>query len=213
MTVEIGVTGNIGAGKSTVAHAFARRGAALIDADELAGNVLADPTVVQELWSAFGAEVAPRGTVDRAALARRVFGDDEERRRLEAIVHPRVRAAAREEAHALRTSSDPPVMIVHDVPLLFETGLDRELEAVVFVDAPLEVRVARVSARSGLSAEQVRERDAAQWPAERKRSRADVVIDNAGPREELEAQVEAAWSRLTGTGPADLTRSGGSAGD
>lgn len=207
MTVEIGVTGNIGAGKSTVARAFARRGAVVIDADERAARVLADPQVVDELRAAFGAEVAPHGTVDRAALAQRVFGDEAARSRLEAIVHPRVRAAARDEVRSLRASDDPPTLVVHDVPLLYEAGTDREVDAVVFVDAPLDVRIERVTARSGLTREQVRERDAAQWPAAWKRSRADVVIDNAGPRERLDDQVEAAWIRVTGTEPPALTSS------
>lgn len=196
MTVEIGLTGNIGAGKSSVARRFEARGAIVVDADALTGRALADPDVVDELRSAFGEDVAPGSSVDRQALAERAFADEASRRRLEAIIHPRVRRWARDEAAAIRRASDPPPMIVHDVPLLFETGLEHDFDAVVLVDAPLEARVARVQQRSSLTADEVRARDAAQWPAERKRHAADVVIDNDGTLEDLERLVEHAWLRL-----------------
>lgn len=197
MTVEIGVTGNIGAGKSTVARGLARRGAYVIDADALAGRALRDEAVVAEIVAVFGRDVAPGGTVDRGALAARVFADDQARRRLEAIVHPRVRAWASEEAARVKASPDAPPVIVHDVPLLFETGLDRHLDLSVLVDAPLETRIARVTERSGLTADQVRARDAAQGSLTSKRERADVVIDNDGDPAALEAQLGELWRRLT----------------
>lgn len=200
MTAEIGLTGSIGAGKTTVARLLARRGAVVVDADALARRALEEPEVVREVRARFGDEVVADDEVDRAALASRVFGDDAARRDLEAIVHPRVRAAARRASDAARTRPDPPPLIVHDVPLLFESGLQDRFDAVLLVDAPLETRVARVVARSGWTPDQVRARDAAQLPAARKRELADVVIDNGADLEALEAQVDAVWSRLVAAG-------------
>lgn len=198
MPAVIGLTGNIGSGKSTVARLLAERGAVVIDADELAGEALAEPDTVDRIARAFGEETAPEGRVDRAALASRVFDDAEARRRLEAIVHPRV-AALREEAERTARARRPPApLIVHDVPLLFEAGLAEAMDATVVVDAPLATRVARVVARSGLDPDEVRSRDAAQWPAERKRALADVVLDNSGSPGALAAQIDAVWPRLAG---------------
>jgi len=196
MTVEVGLTGNIGAGKSTVARLLAQRGAAVIDADELASEVLTQPATVGAIREAFGAGVVDDGRVDRAALARHVFRDAAARRRLEAIVHPRVAALQAVRAKALRERRPAPPMIVHDVPLLFEAGLAEAMDAVVVVDAPLETRIERVVSGRGLDAEEVRRRDAAQWSPERKRDLADVVIENDGDPRRLEARVAEAWPRL-----------------
>lgn len=196
MTVHVGLTGNIGAGKSTVARLLAQRGAVVIDADELASEVLARPDTVRAIREAFGPDVVDDGRVDRAALARRVFQDEAARRRLEAIVHPRVAALDQARATAASERRPPPAMIVHDIPLLFEAGLAETMDAVAVVDAPLETRIERVVSARGLDAEEVRRRDAAQWPPERKRAQADVVIENDGDPRRLEARVAEAWSRL-----------------
>jgi dephospho-CoA kinase len=200
MTVEIGLTGSIGAGKTTVAQMLARRGALVIDADALARRALTEPEVVRRVRERFGAEVAPGDAVDRAALAARVFADSAARRDLEAIVHPRVRAAAEREAQQARARSEPPPLIVHDVPLLFESGLQDRFDAVVLVDAPLAARIERVVARSGWTPEQVRSRDAAQMAVARKRGLADMVIDNDADLDTLDARVEAVWTRLLEAG-------------
>lgn len=200
MTVEIGLTGSIGAGKTTVAEMLARRGALVIDADALARRALTEPAVVRRVRERFGADVAPGDAVDRAALAARVFADSAARRDLEAIVHPRVRAAAEREAQQARGRSEPPPLIVHDVPLLFESGLQDRFDVVLLVDAPLAARVARVVARSGWTPEQVRSRDAAQMAAARKRGLADMVIDNDADLDTLDARVEAVWTRLLEAG-------------
>jgi len=196
MTIHIGLTGNIGSGKSTVARLLAQRGAAVIDADELASEVLTQPETVRTIGEAFGPDVVDDGRVDRAALARRVFRDEAARRRLEAIVHPRVAALDAARATALSERRPPPPMIVHDVPLLFEAGLAASMDAVVVVDAPLETRIERVVSGRGLDPGEVRRRDAAQWPPERKRAQADVVIENDGDPRRLEARVAEAWPRL-----------------
>lgn len=195
--LQVGLTGNIGSGKSSVARLFAERGAALIDADALAREATQDPAVLQEITAVFGDEVLEDGALDRAALAARVFGNPEARADLNAIIHPWVgrERAARTAAFAARVS--PPAVVIHDVPLLFEVGLDAELDRVVVVDAPLELRVARVVARSGLAVDDVRSRDAAQLPLAEKVRRADFVVDNSGSLGDLETQVETVWQALT----------------
>ena len=195
--VQVGLTGNIGSGKSSVARLFAERGAAVIDADVLAREATEDPAVLQEIAATFGNEVLEDGALNRAALAARVFDDPDARAALNAIIHPWVarEREARNEALAARVS--PPAVVVHDVPLLFEVGLDAEMDKTVVVDAPLELRIARVVARSGLTADEVRSRDAAQLPLAEKVRRADFVIDNSGGLERLELQVETIWRALT----------------
>jgi dephospho-CoA kinase len=194
---RLGLTGSIGAGKSTVAALLRARGLTVLDADEQARLATQEPDVLRAIQARFPG-VVQEGGLNRAALAQRVFGTPAALADLNAIVHPRVRArmAALEEAAARRGER----WIVQDVPLLFEGGLDTQMDAVLVVDAPLEVRVRRVMARSGLSREEVLARDARQLPAAEKRRRASVVIDNAGSLQELEAQVDAAL-RSTGVFP------------
>lgn len=196
MTAEIGLTGNVGAGKSTVARMLARRGAVIIDADALARRATEERDTLARIEAAFGPDLVKEGTLDRAALARRVFEDAEARARLEAIVHPRVDTLRREAAARARLRTPAPVLIVHDVPLLFETGLGAAFDLVVFVDAPLEVRVARVARRSGWEPAEIRRRDAAQMSARRKRTSADVVLWNGGGEAALAARVTQVWPRL-----------------
>ena len=195
--VQVGLTGNIGSGKSSVARLLAECGAAVIDADALAREATADPVVLRELVAVFGNEVLEDGALNRAALAARVFDDPEARASLNAIIHPWVAREREARTAALAARVSPPAVIVHDVPLLFEVGLDAEMDKTVVVDAPLELRVARVVARSGLSADEVRARDAAQLPLAEKVRRADFVIDNSGELEGLEPQVERVWRALT----------------
>lgn len=186
-----------------MARLFAERGAVVIDADALAREATQDPVVLREIAAAFGDTVGnsllEKGTLDRAALAAVVFDDPEARARLNAIIHPWVgrERAARTATLAARTP--PPAVVIHDVPLLFEVGLDAEMDKTVVVDAPLELRVARASTRSSLTADEVRARDAAQLPLAEKVRRADFVIDNSRSLGELEPQVEAVWRKLGGT--------------
>jgi dephospho-CoA kinase len=193
--LRVGLTGGIGSGKSTVADLLARRGAGVIDADELARAATLDPEVVAEIVRAFGPAVVGRGGIDRRALGALVFGDAAARRRLEAIVHPWVRSAAAAQEAALRHRLRPSV-IVHDVPLLFEAGLDAGMDATVVVTAPLAERIARTVTRGDLDADAVRARDAAQLPLAEKAARATFVIDNAGPRAALTDQIDTLWQEL-----------------
>ena len=199
--LRIGLTGNIGSGKSSVARRLAERGAAVIDADALAREASEDAAVLARIEAALGAGLVVDGRLDRGAVARRVFGDDAARERLNAIVHPWVRRASAEREAALMGGPNPPPVIVLDIPLLYENGLDRGLDAVVVVDAPLEERVRRVAGRSGLAPDEVRARDAAQMPLADKVRRADHVVDNSGPESSLDRQVAELWAALTRGGP------------
>ena len=193
--LRVGLTGPMGAGKSTVAAALARRGAAVIDADDLARRATADPDVLARIERELGPHLVVDGRLDRGATARLVFADASARRTLEAIVHPWVRAAAAAREAALAASPSPPVLVVHDVPLLFESGLDAGMDVNVFVDAPLPLRSARVAARGG-DADGVAARDAAQRPIAEKRARADFLIDNDGDQAALERAVALLWASV-----------------
>jgi len=193
--LRVGLTGPMGAGKSTVAAALARRGAAVIDADELARRATDDPEVLARIACELGPHLVVAGRLDRGATARVVFGDDRARAALESIVHPWVRTAAAAQEAALAARQVPPVMVVHDVPLLFESGLDADMDANVLVDAPAPLRAARVAARGG-DAAGVAARDAAQRPLAEKRARADFLIDNDADEAALEREVALLWASL-----------------
>jgi dephospho-CoA kinase len=196
VSLNVGLTGNIGSGKSTVARLFTRQGAALIDADELARAATEDADVLEAIAQTFGEGVVENGVLNRTKLASVVFDDEEARKKLNAIVHPWVAAERERRVAALSARDTPPDVIIHDIPLLFEVGLDAEMDKTVVVRAPLELRVARVVARSGLTPDEVRARDTAQLPLSEKVQRADFVIDNRGGAEALEVQVRKVWRQL-----------------
>jgi dephospho-CoA kinase len=193
---RIGLTGNIGSGKSTVARLLSERGAAVIDSDVLARQATEDKEVLKRIAEEFGERMVTDGRLDRAALADVVFTDSGARRRLEGIIHPWVRARSRAEQRRLVESAAPPPAIVHDIPLLFEKGLQDAFDTVVVVDAPAETRAARAAAGGRLSEADFLARDRAQWPPERKAALADHVIDNSGDLASLKEQVAALWSRI-----------------
>lgn len=190
---RLGLTGSIGAGKSTVARLLRGRGLTVLDADAEARRVTEEPEVLAELEAAFPGVVVG-GTLDRAGLAARVFGDPAQVARLNAITHPRVRR--RMEALEAAATARGERWVVQDIPLLFEGGLEKNMDAVLVVDAPLEVRLERALARGGLTREDILARDARQLSPEEKRKRATLVLDNSGPPEALERQVEAALRQL-----------------
>lgn len=190
----VGLTGGLGAGKSTAAAMLAERGAIVIDADELARRAVEPGSVgLGRVVEAFGPDVlAPDGSLDRAALARLVFPDEERRRALESIVHPEVFRLFSEEVERRRDSDD---VVVFDVPLLMETGLDEGCDLVVVVHASPDRQMDRAGHR-GLDEEEARARIAAQLDPEERRARADVVLDNDGDLRELQQQVDELWERL-----------------
>lgn len=199
--LRIGLTGGIGAGKSTVARELERLGAVVIDADALAREVVAPQTpglaaVVEE----FGDTVlTAEGHLDRAALGRVVFGDRGARRRLEEITHPLIAAET-----ARRLAELPPeTVVVHDVPLIVENGLAANYDLVVVVGADEDVRLERLAKDRGMTREDAQARIRAQATDEQRRAAADVWLDNSGTPEELLAQVRRLWDeRLAhGTDP------------
>jgi dephospho-CoA kinase len=188
----LGLTGGIGSGKSMVAQMFARLGAVVIDADQVAREVV-EPgqPALQEIAAAFGPDVlSADGRLDRPKLAEIIFADPVERAKLDAITHPRIRTRMNELIKARR--SGPGVVIV-DIPLLYENERRTRVEKVIVVWVDPQTQQRRIRQRDGLSAEAAHQRIAAQMPLEAKRARADHVIDNSGTREDTRRQVEAVY--------------------
>lgn len=188
--LRIGLTGGIGSGKSTVAALLAERGAVVVDADRIAREVVEPGTPgLAAVVAAFGETVlAPDGSLDRPALAAVAFADDAARERLNAVVHPLVRERAAEIVAALPADA----VVVHDVPLLVETGQAGSYDLVLVVETDPGTRVTRLVGR-GLTEEDARARIAAQATDEQRRAVADVVLDNSGTPEELADQVARFW--------------------
>jgi dephospho-CoA kinase len=189
--LRIGLTGGIGSGKSTVSSLLAAHGAVVVDADRIAREVVEPGTPgLAAVVEAFGSEVlTAEGSLDRPALAAVVFADPEARRTLDSLVHPLVRARGRQ----LESATPPGSVVVHDVPLLVETGQAAAYDLVLVVLADVETRVARLVGR-GLTAEDARARIAVQATDDQRRAVADVVLDNNGTPEHLAAQVERVWA-------------------
>lgn len=187
---HIGLTGNIAAGKSSVGALFDDWGATIIDADAIVRRLQRPGTAVfQAIVDRFGpGALAANGTLDRAALRARILADPDERRALEALVHPAVEA---ERQRLLRRAGQArDALVISDIPLLFETMEPSKFDAVVLVDAPEPVRLARLVQRRGLTAPEAAALIAAQLPSHAKRARATFVIDNDGTRDQLR---ERAW--------------------
>ncbi|MDT3737709.1 MAG: dephospho-CoA kinase [Denitratisoma sp.] len=193
MTFLVGLTGGIGSGKSAAASLFEALGAAVVDTDVIAHELTAPGgAAIESIRCAFGDKVIDaRGALDRAVMRLKVFADASAKARLEAILHPLIRAEADRRSAAARA---PYVVLV--VPLLVESGGYRSrVRRVVVVDCPEEVQVARVMSRSGLSAEEARAIMAAQVSREQRLAVADDVIDNGGDLAALRPQVEALHRR------------------
>jgi dephospho-CoA kinase len=192
--LRIGLTGGIGSGKSTVARLLTERGAHLVDSDVLAREVVAPGTAgLASVVAAFGDGVLTAdGALDRPALAAVVFGDPGARARLDGIVHPLVRARAVELVSALPADA----VVVQDIPLLVETGQAEHFHLVVVVDAPREVRLARLVESRGLTRAEAESRLAAQADDEARLAVADVTLDGGGEVDDLRAEVDALWERV-----------------
>lgn len=196
MTLRVGLTGGIGSGKSTVSAALAELGAVVIDADLVAREVVARGTPgLAAVVAEFGPEVLTAdGDLDRPALGAVVFADDAARKRLEAIVHPLVH----ERVAAIEADAAPDAVVVHDIPLLTETGRAGSFDAVVVVDVPTEVQVERLVRDRGMTEADARARIAAQATREDRIAVATHVIDNTGTLDDLRARVAEVWAELTG---------------
>ncbi len=191
----VGLTGGIGSGKTTVAAMLAARGAVVVDADELARRAIDSGTPGHDMVVIeFGPDVVgPDGALDRQALAARVFADPQARARLEAIVHPEVARLIHEAVDPYRETDR---VVVLDVPLLFETGMQSMCDVVVVVTSTVEQQVGRLVAARGMAEEEIRARIGAQMPLEQKARRADLVVPNQGSRADLDRQVDRLWMEL-----------------
>lgn len=208
--LQLALTGNIASGKSTVAEMLTAHGVTIIDSDSLARAAVAPGTAgLEAVAERFGPSIMRSdGSLDRAALRKLVFRDPVAREALNAIVHPIVAKLREAEVAAARKRGDR--LVISDIPLLFEVGLEYAFDGVILVDAPEAVRIDRMVATRGLSHKDALAMARAQWPSQRKRTMARWIIDNDGSIESLRAQVEALWrelSALPDRGPLPLKRS------
>ena len=204
-----GLTGNIASGKSTVARIFSASGVPVVDADKVAREVaLPGKPALEEIAQRFPGVLAPDGSLDRKALAARVFTDAAERAALNQIMHPRIAAEVAARLAALAASGEP--FAIYEAALLVENGLHRPglgLDGLIVVTAPVDEQVRRIGVRDGLSEPEARARIAAQLPAAEKVAHADFVVANAGSAEALILEVrpvlralEAGYRRAPGVG-------------
>lgn len=194
MAALIGLTGGIAAGKSTVADVFAQLGARVIDADRVARDVVEPGTPgLEAIREAFGdGVIRADGALDRAALGRIVFADADTRRRLEAIVHPRVQA---EVARRIEQAPEE-AAVVYDVPLLVEAAVDQPFGGIVTVSAPAETRVRRLVTQRGMDEADARARVAAQASEEERLARADYVVDASGSLADTRRRAREVWAQI-----------------
>lgn len=194
--VLIGLAGGVGSGKSTVARLFAELGCVVVDSDALSKEAIQRPDVKETLRGWWGERVlTSSGAVDRGAVARIVFEKETERRRLESLIHPLIEAERAARIEDARKSGVHAVVV--DAPLLFEAGLDKEMDAVVFVETPFESRLERVRSSRGWDEQELRRREKAQMALEEKRNRSDHTVVNAGDLDDLRRQVSRVFTRIS----------------
>jgi dephospho-CoA kinase len=192
-----GLTGNIGTGKSTVARLFAEHGVPVIDADQVAREVVAPGTPgLAEVAARFPGVLTASGELDRKALADRVFADAQERAALNAILHPRIGAEVRARLDRLAARGAP--VAIYEAALIVENGLHHGLDGLIVVNAPVEEQIRRLRARDGMTEQQAQARIGAQLPAHEKVKVANFVIENTGTPELLRAQVARVVDALRG---------------
>lgn len=194
--IRVGLTGGIGSGKSTVARMLAAQGFTVVDADQIAREIMEPGSpVLAEVAREFGEELLlADGSLDRAELARRAFASEAATQRLNAITHPAIRAESARRLDAAEARGE--AAAVYDMPLLVDLGLHESMDLTVVVDVDPEERVRRLVASRGLDEADARARIARQIPDAKRNAAADVIIDNNGPMEGLEPQVEALANRL-----------------
>jgi dephospho-CoA kinase len=192
----IGLTGGIGTGKSTVSAMLKAKGIMVIDSDQIAREVVEPGSkALAQIVAHFGQEVLlPDGRLNRKALGVRVFGNEEERKRLMEITHPAIFAETEKRISEAKKNGE--ALIVLDSPLLIETGRYKQTDLVVLVYADEETQLQRIMSRDNLTEEEARYRINAQMPIDEKRQYADIIIDNRGTIEELEVQVAQLLNRL-----------------
>ena len=192
--MNIGLTGGIASGKSTVSRLLVERGALLVDADRIAREiVLPGSPALDQIAARFGADMLlPDGSLDRKRLGNVVFSDAGKRKELEEITHPAIRQEMMTQMRRLE-EEHPQSLVVVDVPLLYESGLTDRFEEIVVVYVPQAIQLERLMRRDGLNEAEASERLLSQWDIEKKRELADYVIDNSKGMEETRQQVEQFW--------------------
>lgn len=195
---RIGLTGGIGSGKSTVAAMLAERGALVIDADAISRELVEPGSpALAELVAAFGPGILREdGSLNRGELAQLAFGSPDGTQRLNAIMHPRIRAESERRLTAAAASGGS--VVVYDMPLLLETGQQGLVDLVLVVDVPEEIQLERAAGERGLDADDVRRRMAVQVSRAERLAAADAVIDNSGSIDATRAQVDRLWEQLAG---------------
>ena len=193
---KVGLTGGIGSGKSTVARMLGGAGFAVVDADQIARDIMAPGSpVLGEVAAAFGADlIGGDGALDRGELARRAFATTEDTQRLNAITHPAIRAESERRFAAAEEAGEQAV--IYDMPLLVDLGLNQDMDLTVVVDVDKEERIRRLVDKRGLDEADARARMAQQIDDATRLAAADVVIDNNGPLEALEPQVAALIQKI-----------------
>lgn len=193
----MGLTGGIATGKSTVSALFVAKGAALVDADVIAREVmLPGHPVLAGAVQAFGESILqPDGTLDRNRLGEIVFRDPEALQTLNNLTHPAIRTEIKDRMYTL-DQEDPQRLVIVDIPLLYESQLDNLFDQIIVVYVPRRVQLARLMARNGMKLEQAENRLKSQMDIELKRRKADYVIDNSGDPGSTERQVAGLWDRL-----------------
>lgn len=201
MTLILGLTGTIASGKSSVAAMFADLGATVVSADQLAREVVAPGSAtLQALKEVFGPSIVDAaGTLEREALAQRVFGDGTARAQLNAITHPAIAQLAEKRLQELRSRQVP--LVIYEAPLLFEAGAAQRVDLVLTVTLDPALLRQRLAGRDRLTPAEIQARIDAQWPQADKVARADFVIDNSGSLAETRRQVAALYQHLLSLPP------------
>jgi dephospho-CoA kinase len=196
--LRVALTGGVASGKSTVAEMLRQHGAVVVDSDRLAREVVQPGTPgLAAVVEAFGGDLlTDEGALDRSALGALVFADTDARRRLEALLHPRIRARAAE----VEAAAPPGALVVHDIPLLVETGQAEAFDVVLVVDVPVEVQIERMIAERGWSRQDAEARVAAQATRDQRRAAATYVLDNTGTRDDLRERVAEVVGEMQGAG-------------
>lgn len=192
----IALTGGIGSGKSLVANYLFSLGAEVIDADQLARQAIErGSTGFNEVVASFGDSILKDGDIDRRALGELIFNSDEQRKVLEAIIHPKVQQALARAREALTEDQ----ILVYEIPLLVETNAKDKFDLVITVEAPLVARIDRLKKR-GLHQSEIEKRIASQASPEARKAAANIIIENDGTEEELLRKVEVIWEELNASG-------------
>ena len=193
---RIGLTGGIASGKSTVGAMLRQMGAVVIDTDWIAHEVTAPGSgALMEMSRRYGTDIVKEdGSLRRDAVGKIVFSDPVEKKWLEALLHPLIRAEAEKQAQAAFEAGQR--VVVMDVPLLFESGWNGKVDEIWTVYTPQAIQEVRLQRRDGYTDSEIADRLASQWPIDEKAKRADVVIDNTGLPESTRRQVEVAWNAV-----------------